>query len=210
MLTDAVVSLAAEYGRYGYRRITALLRAQGWRVNAKRVERIWRREGLKVPRRQPKRGRLWLNDGSCVRLRPSWPRHVWAYDFVQDRTHDGRRFRMLTVIDEYTRECLAIVVARRLRSDDVLQALSELFVQHGPPDHIRSDNGPEFVAKVVRGWLGRLAGGGIARWNTGGFRGDDPAVREIASSPRPRRRLASSARRRRPASARPGTAAGPA
>ncbi len=132
-LTKAVVSLAAEYGRYGYRRITALLRAAGWRVNAKRVERIWRREGLKVPRRQPKRGRLWLNDGSCVRLRPCWPGHVWAYDFVQDRTHDGRRFRMLTVIDEYTRECLAIVVARRLSSDDVLQVLTDLFVDRGPP-----------------------------------------------------------------------------
>lgn len=155
-LTDAVVSLAVEYGRYGYRRITALLRAEGWRVNAKRVERIWRREGLKVPRRQPKRGRLWLNDGSCIRLRPCWPGHVWAYDFVHDRTHDGRRFRMLTVIDEYTRECLAVVVARRLTSDDVLQALSDLFVERGPPAHIRSDNGPEFVAKVVRGWLGRL------------------------------------------------------
>lgn len=155
-LTDAVVSLAAEYGRYGYRRVTALLRAEGWQVNAKRVERIWRREGLKVPRRQPKRGRLWLNDGSCVRLRPCWPGHVWAYDFVQDRTHDGRRFRMLTVIDEYTRECLAIVVARRLTSDDVLQVLCELFVERGPPGHIRSDNGPEFVAKAVRGWLGQV------------------------------------------------------
>ncbi len=155
-LTRAVVSLAAEYGRYGYHRITALLRAEGWRVNAKRVERIWRREGLKVPRRQLKRGRLWLNDGSCVRLRPCWPGHVWAYDFVQDRTHDGRRFRMLTVIDEYTRECLAIVVARRLTSDDVLQVLTDLFVDRGPPDHIRSDNGPEFVAKEVRGWLGRV------------------------------------------------------
>jgi transposase InsO family protein len=155
-LTEATVALAAEYGRYGYRRVTALLRARGWRVNAKRVERIWRREGLKVPRQQPKRGRLWLNDGSCVRLRPCWPGHVWAYDFVQDRTHDGRRFRMLTVIDEYTRECLAIVVARRLSSDDVLQALADLFVERGPPGHIRSDNGPEFVAKEVRGWLGRV------------------------------------------------------
>ena len=155
-LTSATVALAAEYGRYGCRRVTALLRAEGWQVNARRVERIWRREGLKVPRRQPKRGRLWLNDGSCVRLRPCWPGHVWAYDFVQDRTHDGRRFRMLTVIDEYTRECQAIVVARRLTSDDVLQALTDLFVERGPPDHIRSDNGPEFVAKVVRGWLGRV------------------------------------------------------
>jgi putative transposase len=155
-LTEATVALAAEYGRYGYRRITALLRAEGWRVNAKRVERIWRREGLKVPRRQPKRGRLWLSDGSCVRLRPCWPGHVWAYDFVQDRTRDGRRFRMLTVMDEYTRECLAIVVAQRLSSDDVLRALTDLFVERGPPGHIRSDNGPEFVAKEVRDWLGRV------------------------------------------------------
>jgi transposase InsO family protein len=125
-------------------------------VNAKRVERIWPRVGLKVPRRQPKRGRPRLNDGSCVRLLLCWPGHVWAYNLVQDRTHDGRRFRMLTVIDEYTRECLAIVVARQLTSDDVLQVLTDLFVERGPPDHIRSDNGPEFVAKVVRGWLGRV------------------------------------------------------
>ena len=101
-LTDAVVSLAAEYGRYGYRRITALLRAEGWRVNAKRVERIWRREGLKVPRRQPKRGRLWLNDGSCIQVRPCRPGHVWAYDFVQDRTHDGR---LLPTAEEYWSAC---------------------------------------------------------------------------------------------------------
>ena len=120
------------YGRYGYRRITALLRQAGWVVNKKRVERIWRREGLKVPRKQPNKGRLWLNDGSCLRLRPERANHVWAYDFVQDRTHDGRRFRMLTVIDEYTRECLAIVVARRLGSDDVLQVLTDLFVATHP------------------------------------------------------------------------------
>jgi len=125
-------------------------------VNAKRVQRIWRREGLKVPRRQPTRGRLWLNDGSCIRLRPCWPGHVWAYDFVQDRTSDGRTFRTLTVLGEYTRECLAIAVARRLTSDDVLQVLTDLFVVRGPPDHIRSDNGGEFTAKVVRAWLGRI------------------------------------------------------
>jgi putative transposase len=148
--------LARAYGRYGYRRITALLRDEGWRVNHKRVERIWRREGLKVPSKQPKRGRLWFNDGSCIRLRPCWPHHVWSYDFVATRTHDGRPIRMLTVIDEYTRECLAIEVARQLRADDVLQALTDLFVAHGPPDHIRSDNGSEFTAKVVRDWLGRI------------------------------------------------------
>jgi transposase InsO family protein len=155
-LTAAIVALASEYGRYGYRRITALLRSQGWDVNIKRVWRIWRREGLKVPRRQPKRGRLWLNDGSCIRLRPSWPNHVWAYDFVQDRTHDGRTIRMLTVIDEFTRECLAINVARRLKHDDVLACLTDLFTRHGPPDHIRSDNGSEFTAIAVRQWLPRV------------------------------------------------------
>ena len=155
-LTAAIIRLAGQYGRYGYRRVTALLRAEGWHVNHKRVERIWRREGLKVPKKQPKRGRLWLNDGSCIRLRPSWPNHVWAYDFVQGRTHDGKPFRMLTVIDEYSRECLAIEVSRRLRSDDVLHCLSELFTRHGPPDHIRSDNGPEFTAQIVRDWLPRV------------------------------------------------------
>jgi len=155
-LTEAIVRLASEYGRYGYRRVTALLRREGWHVNHKRVERIWRREGLKVPVKQPKRGRLWLNDGSCIRLRPSWPNHVWAYDFVMARTHDGRAFRMLTIIDEYTRECLAIDVARHLRSDDVLYCLAELFVDRGPPAHIRSDNGSEFTAKAVREWLARV------------------------------------------------------
>ena len=155
-LTAAIIRLASQYGRYGYRRITALLRTEGWCVNHKRVERIWRREGLKVPIKQPKRGRLWLNDGSCIRLRPSWRNHVWAYDFVQARTHDGRALKMLTVIDEFTRECLAIEVARRLRSDDVLQVLADLMVQNGMPDHIRSDNGPEFTAKAVRAWLTRI------------------------------------------------------
>jgi transposase InsO family protein len=155
-LVARMVELATQYGRYGYRRVTALLRGEGWRVNAKRVERLWRREGLKVPARQPKRKRLWDNDGSCVRLRPERKDHVWAYDFVQDRTHDGRAFRMLTVVDEYTRECLAIDVGRRVTSEDVLERLSDLFVRRGVPAHIRSDNGPEFTAKQVRAWLGRV------------------------------------------------------
>lgn len=155
-LTKEIIELASEYGRYGYRRITALLREKGWHVNHKRVMRIWRREGLKVPIKQPKRGRLWLNDGSCVRLRPSWKHHVWAYDFVHDRTKDGRAFRMLTVIDEYSRECLAIVTKRKLKSGDVLEALEELFIKHGMPDHIRSDNGAEFTAKAVRSWLSKM------------------------------------------------------
>jgi putative transposase len=144
------------YGRYGYRRITALLRNEGWRVNHKRVWRIWRQAGLKVPQRQPKRGRLWLNDGSCVRLRPEHRNHVWTYDFVFDRTHNGRALKMLTVVDEYSRESLAIEVDRRLTSKGVIRVLAKLMLKHGIPGHIRSDNGPEFVAKVVRDWLHRL------------------------------------------------------
>jgi putative transposase len=152
-LTADIIALASQYGRYGYRRITALLWEAGWAVNVKRVERIWRREGLKVPARQPKKSRLWLNDGSCIRLRPERPNHVWSYDFVESRTHDGRKFRMLNVIDEFSRECLAIRVDRKLRSADVIDVLSDLFILRGVPDHIRSDNGPEFVAKAVRDWI---------------------------------------------------------
>ncbi|MEO1042647.1 MAG: IS3 family transposase [Pseudomonadota bacterium] len=155
-LTTAIIELASKYGRYGYRRITALLRCDGWYVNHKRVARIWRREGLRVPQKQPKRGRLWLNDGSCVRLRPERRNHVWAYDFVQDRTRDGRKFRMLTVIDEFTHECLAIDVARRLNSQSVLAVLADLMVSRGVPDHIRSDNGPEFAAHAVREWVSKV------------------------------------------------------
>jgi putative transposase len=152
-LTADIIALASRYGRYGYRRITILLREVGWAVNVKRVERIWRREGLKVPQKQPKKSRLWLDDGSCVRLRPERPNHVWSYDFVEARTHDGRKFRMLNLIDEFTRECLAIRVDRKLRSTDVIDLLSDLFILRGVPDHIRSDNGPEFVAKAVRDWI---------------------------------------------------------
>ncbi len=154
-LTAAIIKLAEQYGRYGYRRITALLRNDGWVVNAKRVERIWRCEGLKVPQKQPKRGRLWFYDGSRVRLRPQCRGHVWSYDFVADRTHDGKAFRMLTVIDEHSRGCLTIHVQRKLRSDDVLAVLTELFQRHGPPDHIRSDNGRCFPPMpFATGWAG--------------------------------------------------------
>ena len=153
-LTRAIIDLAMRYGRYGYRRITALLRAEGWRCNHNRVERIWRREGLKVPARQPKRGRLWLADGSCVRLRPERPNHVWAYDFVEDRTRDGRKVRLLNVVDEFTRECLAIRVGRKLGSADVIDTLADLFITRGVPGHVRSDNGGEFVAIAVRSWIG--------------------------------------------------------
>jgi len=152
-LTADILALARQYGRYGYRRITALLRAEGWHCNHKRVERIWRREGLKVPARQPKRGRLWLNDGSCVRLRPERANHVWAYDFVEDRTRDGRKIRLLNVVDEFTRECLSIRVARKLSSADVIDVLADLFIARGTPGYIRSDNGPEFIATAVKGWI---------------------------------------------------------
>ena len=152
-LTADIIELARTYGRYGYRRITALLRHAGWAVNAKRVQRIWRQEGLKVPQKQPKRGRLWLNDGSCVRLRAQRANHVWSYDFVEDRTHDGRKFRMLCVIDEFTREALAIRVKRRLNSTDVLETLADLMILRGPPAYIRSDNGPEFIATALREWI---------------------------------------------------------
>jgi transposase InsO family protein len=148
-----MTELARRYGRYGYRRITKMLRTAGWSVNHKRVERLWRREGLKVPARQPKRGRLWLNDGSCIRLRPERPNHVWSYDFVADRTHDGKAYRMLCIIDEFTREALAIKVARRLNAIDVICALCDLFITRGVPVHIRSDNGPEFVALALREWI---------------------------------------------------------
>lgn len=155
-LTARIVALATRFGRYGYRRVTALLQREGWQVNHKRVERLWRQEGLRVPAQQPKRGRLWLADGSIVRLRAEHPNHVWAYDFVFDRTADGRKLRMLTVVDEYTRECLAIEVARRLGSQDVLAVLGDLCVRRGPPTYIRSDNGPEFTARAVRRWLARV------------------------------------------------------
>ena len=155
-LTADITALARQYGRYGYRRIIALLRDAGWVVNPKRVERIWRREGLKVPAKQPRRVRLWLNDGSCVRLRAEYPNHVWSYDFVHDRTSDGRAFRMLNMIDEYTRECLAIVVARKFTAQDVLDLMADLFASRGLPQYIRSDNGPEMTALAVRDWLSRL------------------------------------------------------
>ena len=156
LLVKRIIELASQYGRYGYRRITVLLKWEGWRVNHKRVERIWRQEGLKVPKKQPKRGRLWLTDGSCVRRRAEYPNHVWSYDFVMDRTHDGRAVKMLTMVDEYTRECLAIDVGRSLKSQNVLERLSELFISRGVPTYIRSDNGPEFTATKVRGWLDRV------------------------------------------------------
>jgi transposase InsO family protein len=152
-LVAELIEFARSYGRYGYRKVAALLRADGWLVNDKRVERLWRQEGLKVPARQPKRARLWDGDGSCIRLRPEHRNHVWSYDFVETRTHDGRKFRMLNVLDEFSRECLAIRVDRKLKAADVIDVLSDLFILRGVPAHIRSDNGPEFIAKSVQSWI---------------------------------------------------------
>jgi len=152
-LTRAIIELASQYGRYGYRRIAVLLRDAGWQVGKDRVQRIWRREGLKVPQKQRARGRLWLNDGSCVRLRPQHRNHVWSYDFLRAMTHDGRMLRILVVIEEFTRKCLAIRVARQLSSWDVIEVLADVMLVEGIPEYIRSDNGPEFVAKELRKWL---------------------------------------------------------
>jgi len=155
ILTNDIVELASRFGRYGYRRITALLRHRGWSVNHKRVERIWRREGLKVPGKQRRRARLWLNDGSSIRLRPERPNHVWAYDFVLVRTHDGRAVRLLTVIDEYTRECLAIRADRHIRSCDVIETLTEAMVVRGVPD--------TSAPTTARSLRPRLFGSGLER-----------------------------------------------
>jgi len=130
---ERVIALAGQYGRYGYRRITAMLRLEGWRVNHKRVERIWRQEGLKVPSKQPKRGRLWLTDGSCIRLRPTKRNHVWSYDMAMIRTTDGRALRILVIIDEFTRECISMCVVRRINHHNALNQLYELFLScRGP------------------------------------------------------------------------------
>jgi putative transposase len=155
-LRARITTLASQYGRYGYMRITGLLRGEGWRVNHKRVERIWREEGLKVPKRQRRRRRLWNENGSTLRLRPEYKDHVWSYDFVADRTTDGRPLKMLTLIDEYSRECLAIHVERQFKSDGVMEVLTEVFLRRGTPAYLRSDNGSEFSSEEIKGWLGRL------------------------------------------------------
>ena len=177
-LTRNIVYLASEYGRYGYRRVTALLNDGGIEVGKDRVQRIWRREGLKVPKKQPKRARLWLNDGSCIRLRPEYPNHVWSFDFVETQTHDGRRIRLMTLIDEFTRKCLAIRVARRISAIGVIETLADTMLFEGLPTYIRSDNGPEMVAKVLREWLTGLGTRNLyiepgSPWDGGGS-GIDP------------------------------------
>ena len=138
-LVSDMIELARQYGSYGYRRVAVLLRVAGWQVSNGRIERLWRREGLKVPPKQPKRGRLWLNDGSCVRLRPEYRNHVWSYDFVHCRTDEGKAFRALNILDEFSRECMTIRVKRKLSSTDVIDALTDLFILRGPPAFVRSE-----------------------------------------------------------------------
>jgi len=153
-LVQLMLALARRHPRYGYRRIWALLRRDGYRVNRKRVYRLWRREGLKVPRKQRKKRRLGHSGNGCVRHRAERINHVWCYDFVSDQTVDGRVVKFLTIEDEYTRECLAIEVERSITSREVIETLRYLFEVRGLPEHIRSDNGPEFIAKALRAWLG--------------------------------------------------------
>jgi len=148
-----IVALAERYGRVGYRMITSMLRNDGEIVNHKKVERIWREEGLKLPQKQPQKRRLWLADSSCVRLKAERQNHVWSYDFVEEKTVDGRRARILNIIDEYTRECLASIPRRSWKDGAVIEVLANLMFQHGIPEYIRSDNGSEFSNKRIRKWL---------------------------------------------------------
>jgi len=155
-LRERIIAIAKEYGRYGYKTVTSMLQMEGWEVGRDKVYSIWREEGLKVPQKQPKRARLWFTDGSCMRLRAERPNHVWSYDFVADTTREGRPFKILNIVDEYTRECLATHVARRVRSKDVVFVLADLILKRGVPTHIRSDNGPEFIAKHLCSWFKRI------------------------------------------------------
>lgn len=154
-LVGRILELVARHPRYGYRTIWSLLREEGWRVNRKRIYRLWRAEGLKVPQKQRKRRRLGSSKNGCVRRRAEHKDHVWAWDFVHDRTREGRSLKWLAIVDEYTRECLALEVGRSMKADAVIDVLRELFTVRGVPKHIRSDNGPEFIAQAVRQWLKR-------------------------------------------------------
>ena len=153
VITSRIIDLASKYGRYGYRRITALLQREGYDINHKRVERIWREQGLKVPSKQPKRKRLWPNDGSCIRLRPLHKNHVWSYDFVYDQLENGKRLRWLNLIDEYTKQCVYSSPRYQWNHKDIIEVLADCFIQYGTPEYIRSDNGPEFIAQGLRTWL---------------------------------------------------------
>jgi transposase InsO family protein len=152
-LVKRMLELVRLHPRYGYRRIWALLRREEFVVNRKRVYRLWRREGLKVPRKQRKKRRLGTSANGCIRQRSERKNQVWAWDFVHDRTSDGRALKWLTIVDEYTRECLALRVGRSIKAQDAIDVLAELFAMHGVPEHLRSDNGPEFIARGMREWL---------------------------------------------------------
>ena len=152
-IRQKIIDKACNFGRVGYRMVTDMLRNDGLKINHKRVERIWREEGLKLPKKQPKKARIYLNDGSCIRLRPEKPNHVWSYDFMEDKTVNGRKIRFLNVIDEYRHLCLASIPRRSWRKNDLIEALSNLMIMHGTPEYLRSDNGTEFTANNVRSWL---------------------------------------------------------
>lgn len=152
----ALIKLAKRYGRYGYRKIAALLRMEGWAVNHKKVERIWREEGLQLPKRHKKRRRLYHKDSSVIRLRPLHQNHIWSVDFVHDKLSSGRPYKMLTVLDEFTRQALCVEVKPKMGSADVLEALYKLLLKHGKPEYIRSDNGSEFIAAALQLWLRKV------------------------------------------------------
>ena len=152
----AMIRLAKQYGQYGYRKVTALLRMEGWQVNHKKVERLWAEEGLQRPHRHKKRKRLYHKDSSVIRLRPVHPNHIWAIDFVHDKLSNGRSYKMLTVLDEYTREALCVAVRPKMNATDVLDVMHRLVMKHGKPEFIRSDNGPKFIAAQLQDWLRRV------------------------------------------------------
>lgn len=151
-----MIRLAKQYGRYGYRKITQLLQIEGWRVNHKKIERLWREEGLKQPDRHKKRRRIYHKDTSVIRLRPTHPSHIWAIDLVHDKLSNGRNYKMLTVLDEYTRQALCVEVREKMTANDVLVVMHHLLLKHGKPEYVRSDNGPEFIANDLQGWLRRV------------------------------------------------------
>jgi putative transposase len=152
-IRSEIIDKACNFGRVGYRMVTNMMRNNGTLINHKRVERIWREEGLKLPKKQPKKRRLWMNDGSCIRLRAEHQNHVWSYDFVEDKTCNGKKIRILNIIDEYTHECLASIPRRSWRNNDIIEVLAELMIFRGTPEYLRSDNGSEFTAKKIRRWL---------------------------------------------------------
>jgi transposase InsO family protein len=171
----AMMRLAKTYGRYGYRKITQLLQIEGWKVNHKRIERLWREEGLQLPQRHKKRKRLYHKDSSVIRLRPQHSNHIWSIDFVHDKLTNGRSYKMLTVIDEYTREALCVAVRPKMKANDVLDVLFDLILKRGKPRFIRSDNGPEFIADHLQTWLRKVGIEPIqiypgSPWECGGWR----------------------------------------